>query len=158
MARGKKQLISKLKEQFIINYVLQEQKNATAAAIEAGYSEKTATQKASSLLKDEVVRTCVRVGELIKQELTAVNPENKINNDFVMKKRIEILNSSLQKIPKKVWDYDKREYVDNGGSVILDGNTACKVLNDIERSIADNVDDKVSEETINSLIEVLKKG
>lgn len=157
----KKATLSEKQILFITNYIMQENKNATKAAVDAGYSEKTAKQKACSLLKDGVVCACVCVGERLKQEFLQVNSKLKdengriVNNNYVLEKRLEILKSSLQKVPKKVWDYEKRKYVDDG-KVIVDGAVACKVLNDIERSLSALPDDEFNKKTIEEFYKILE--
>ncbi len=149
----KKVNLTEKKEKFIFAYARQEHKNATAAARQAGYSEKTAKQKASALLKDEVVASCVRVCEQFMREQKC---ENEVNSDFVLQKRIKILESCLQVVPKKVWDYEKREYTDNG-KVIVDPRAACMVLSDIEKSLPEESADKHSQEVLDKLFEILSK-
>lgn len=142
--------------------------NATESAIKAGYSKKTAKQQASRLLKDERVCTLIRTHEHIKaiveneekskqkKETNSASEEvEKINSEFVLKKRIEILKSAMERTPKKVWDYDKGAWVEDG-KVISNAKAACMVLRDIENSL-DESDKDLSEETIRDFIKALTK-
>ena len=65
-------------EQFIKEYILTGCKNATQAAINAGYSEKTADQQASRLLKNVKVRTAIQEQKKTDLKLFIKTKEQKL--------------------------------------------------------------------------------
>ena len=63
---------------FIKEYVLNGLKNASQAAIKAGYSEKTADQQASRLLKNVKVKTAIKEHQLKGEEDFIWSKEKKL--------------------------------------------------------------------------------
>lgn len=152
----RKDLLSDKCFSFILNFALQEEKNAAEAARQAGYSAKTAKQKANTLLKDKVVASCVRACELLIMQFKAEEVNQTVNKDFVLEKRLKILESSIEEVPKMVWDYNKRQYIQEG-MIMSDGKTACMVLRDIEQSMPEDKDDKHSAAVLQKLFEILSR-
>ena len=66
------------KEDFIKEYVLTGCKNGTQAAINAGYSEKTAAQTASRLLKDVKIRGAIKEYQKADLKLFIWSKEKKL--------------------------------------------------------------------------------
>lgn len=90
--------------------------NGTRAAIAAGYSSKTAKQKANKLLnsEDEYKKLGVTIGDLIRQrikELTQKKVERiEYTQDDVMRDLIEVKNRCMQKVPVMYFDKVDKEY------------------------------------------------
>lgn len=76
---------------FIKVYILGGMKNATQAAIDAGYSEKTADQQASRLLKNVKVKTAIK------------EHQEKVTNSFIWnkEKKLKILQDIMECATKK---------------------------------------------------------
>ncbi len=151
--KRKEKVLSEKQIRFIYEYLALEKENATEAARRAGYSEKTAKQKASSLLKDETLLACLHAHEQLKAIEKKVNS---IDENFVLNKRLDILEVSTRKIPVNVWNYSthKNEKV---GERCVDGRTATMILRDIADSIStktDNVDEKTFERLISVLQDI----
>lgn len=140
---------------FVYFYCSDVHKNGAEAARKAGYSEKTAKQKAASLLKDERVCALIHAYEQIKAVDTKVNPKSDINAQFILRQRIEILENCKKKVPKKVWDYDKHKSV-KIGEVMLDPKSAALVLRDIEASL-EGENSKWTDEQITELFDILSR-
>ena len=147
----KQKVLSEKQIKFIYEYLSDGKKNATAAAKRAGYSEKTAKQKASSLLKDKTLLACLHAHEQLKALEKKVNL---IDENFVLNKRLDILETSTRKIPVNVWNYSthKNERV---GERCVDGRTATMILRDIADSISTKTG-SVDEKTFERLISVLQ--
>lgn len=153
--RQKSGELTEMQIAFVYFYCNNKEKNGAESARQAGYSEKTAKQKAASLLKDEKVLTLIHAYEQLKALETSVNPKEEINAKYILNQRIEILENCKKKVPKKVWDYDKHKSV-KIGEVMLDPKSAALVLRDIEASL-DGDDSKWTDEQITELFEILSK-
>ena len=82
--------------------------NGTAAAIRAGYSEKSARQAAYKLLqREEIVEYKILIAKEAYEKIGIV-PE------VIALQIHEILQRCMQKKPVMEWDPDSREYVETG--------------------------------------------
>lgn len=140
---------------FVYYFLEDNKKNATEAARKAGYSEKSAKQKANALLKDSRIVACIRTHEQLKGFENKVNPKSDINAQFILQERIEILKNCKKKIPKMIWDYDTHKSV-KAGEEMIDPRSAALVLRDIELSLDDDKKNWTKEE-INELFTILSK-
>lgn len=133
-----KGVLSDKQIRFIFYYLQNGKKNGTDAAKKAGYSEKTAKQKAHSLLSSQDVLVCIRAHEQLKALDKKVNSDDdKIKNVdavFVLKERIKILEDCTKKVALTEWDYNthKAKVV---GEKMLDPRSASLVLRDIYDSL-----------------------
>jgi phage terminase small subunit len=93
-------------EQFAQEYIID--LNATQAAIRAGYSEKTAGEQGSRLLKN--VKVLTRIDEL-KQERAE---RNQLDQDWVLTRLRQISDRCVQAEPVLKWDYEERMLVETG--------------------------------------------
>ena len=93
-------------EQFCHQYLID--RNATQAAIRAGYSEKTAYSQGQRLLKN--VETLSRVRELQKEQAERLC----IDADWVILRLVEIVERCSQAQPVMMWDKGTKEYVPTG--------------------------------------------
>lgn len=113
MLKGKKERFC---EEYIIDY------NATNAAIRAGFSEKSAYNQGSRLLKNDEV--AARVREL--QEI--YNTERCFaNKDRVLKELWDTYEHASRAEPAMEWSFDEHRYVPTG-EYVFDGKTASKCL------------------------------
>ncbi len=102
--------------------------NGTAAAIEAGYKEKSARQQASRLLTNANIAAYVRILQLIAIEESGLSPE------YITRKRMEILDRCLQAVPVEQWDYTEGKKVPTG-KYIFDAKNALKALEALEKTV-----------------------
>ncbi len=89
-------------EEYILDY------NQTAAAIRAGYPEKSAAKKGSLLMKRPEIREYIR--ELQKERRERLC----IESDFVMAETLDLLKKCKADIPVMSWDYEKHKMVATG--------------------------------------------
>ena len=78
------------------------------AAIRAGYSEKTAAQQASRLLKKDPV--CKRIEELEKNICDSLG----LTAAWVVGKWMRIAERCMQATPVEVWNYETRQMEETG--------------------------------------------
>jgi len=79
--------------------------NATQAAIRAGYSEKTAAEQSSRLLKN------VKISALIQEMRDKRSTRTEITQDYVLRGLQEVAERCLQRVPVMKWDYNERQMV-----------------------------------------------
>lgn len=102
------------KEDFVKEYILTGCKNGTQAAINAGYSEKTAAQTASRLLKDVKIRDAIKEHQKVDLKLFIWSKEKKLQ--------------ALEKIIEKAIKEDEEKGMINMPSAIA----AIKVHNEMQ--------------------------
>lgn len=146
--------------QIAFAYFYGNEKNATQAAKAAGYSEKTAKQKANSLLKDERVCALIHAHEQLKAIEKKVNSKKeneKPDKAFVLKTQLEILTTSIKKIPIQGWAFDEKQkkmVQTVVGEKMVDAKAALAALSEISAGISEHKS-SVSEQTIKEFIDVL---
>lgn len=86
-------------EEYIIDF------NGTQAAINAGYSKKTAYSIASENLRKPEVQAYIK--ELIENR----SKRTKITQDEVVANIVEVMNRCMQKVPVMTYDKEEKEYV-----------------------------------------------
>ncbi len=153
--KTKSEEFTELQLKFVYFYCADENKNGAEAARKAGYSEKTAKQKANTLLKDKRIRALIHAHEQLKQIETQVNPKNEVNAQFILQERIDILQSCKRKVPKMIWDYNEHKSV-SCGEEMIDARSAALVLRDIEASL-DSEDSNWTQSEKDKLFEILSK-
>lgn len=79
-------------------------RDGNAAAIRAGYSERTARSKASHLLKEPAIRK--EINRLMKLQ----SKRTDITADKVLKNIVEIGDRCMQKFPVMIYDKVEKEY------------------------------------------------
>lgn len=113
MLKGKKERFC---EEYIIDY------DATKAAIRAGYSEKSAYNQGSRLLKNDEVAARVReLQEIYNKERCFAN------KDRVLKELWDTYEHASRAEPAMEWNADEHRYVPTG-EYVFDGKTASKCL------------------------------
>ncbi|MCL2548572.1 MAG: terminase small subunit [Symbiobacteriaceae bacterium] len=93
-------------EYFCQQYLID--RNATQAAIRAGYSEKTARTQAAQLLAKLSIRS--RVHELQKEQAERLC----IDADWTVLRFVELAERCMQITPVMEWDRASKEYVPTG--------------------------------------------
>lgn len=106
-------------ERFIDEYLID--LNATAAAIRAGYSEKTARViAAENLTKPNILaRITERKAELHKKA--------ELSQEWVLEKLKECVSKSMQEQEVEKWDYEEKSMVGTG-EYVYDSKGATKAL------------------------------
>lgn len=102
-------------EEYIVDY------NGRAAARRAGFPEKSAAKKASSLLRREDIREEIHRLQAERSERLCVQ------QDFVLSQALELLQKCTAAVPVMEWDYDTHEMVEKG-VYQLDSKGAVKCL------------------------------
>jgi phage terminase small subunit len=82
--------------------------NATAAAIRAGYSERTAQTQAAQTMAKPHIKARLQVLMDARAERT------EITQDFVLQNIVEIIERCMQKKPVQEWDPIAKEMIDTG--------------------------------------------
>lgn len=109
-------------QEYIIDY------NGTQAAIRAGYSETSAKQEASRLLKKEKILD--RVKELQADQVKRLS----ISQDFVVLQLLDTYRCCREAAPVMEWDYDAHELVETG-RYQFDSKGALKALEMIGKHV-----------------------
>ena len=113
MLKGKRERFC---NEYIIDY------DATKAAIRAGYSEKSAYNQGSRLLKNDEVAARVReLQEIYNKERCFAN------KDRVLKELWDTYEHASRAEPAMAWDANEHRYVPTG-EYVFDGKTASKCL------------------------------
>lgn len=113
MLKGKKERFC---EEYIIDY------NATNAAIRAGYSEKSAYNQGSRLLKNDEVAARVReLQEIYNKERCFAS------KDRVLKELWKTYEHASRAEPAMAWDANEHRYVPTG-EYVFDGKTTSNCL------------------------------
>lgn len=105
MSDDKKDLTDKQK-QFVLEYLID--RNATQAAIRAGYSVDSAKQIAHQLMQKEEIHSA------IQEQLKARSERTLIDGDYVLMVAKEMIDRCRQAEPVLEWDPDAKEYVKTG--------------------------------------------
>lgn len=135
MAKKKKsEEFTEMQLKFVYFYCSDEKKNGAEAARKAGYSEKSAKQKANTLLKDKKICALIHAHEQLKRIENEVNPKTKINSKFILEERIKVLENCKKSVPITVWDYETHK-MKEVGERMLDPRSATVVLRDIELNL-----------------------
>lgn len=95
-----------LQERFCAEYVIDY--NGSAAAIRAGYSEKTARAKASQLLKDS--RILAKISKFQEEQTRRLC----LSADWVVKELVETYKKCSEPVEVLVWDDVQRKKVPSG--------------------------------------------
>lgn len=122
-------------ERFVEEYMVD--LNATAAAIRAGYSTKTANRIGPQLL----VKTCI--AQAISEARAAQSKRVQVTADDVIKGFLKIATSGMQEIPKT--DFAGKQVVDRNGKPVwkmLDAMNANKSLELVGKHLGMFVDKK----------------
>jgi phage terminase small subunit len=98
--------LSEKHELFVMAYL--KNLNATEAAIEAGYSEKSARVQGSRLLTNADIRA--RIDELLERR----KEKMELDADFVIGRLLEISEMCMRAKPVMKWDYEERQLVETG--------------------------------------------
>lgn len=105
-----------------------------AAAIAAGYTEKSARNAATRLMKKEEVTARVRaIQKRAREELN-------IDDNWAVLKAIDVYNRCMQAEPVMKWDYDSHEMVETG-DYIFDSKGAMKALEFLRTMLGLGADD-----------------
>lgn len=104
MKKGKKKLTA-MQKLFCDCYLIDPKKHGTNAAIDAGYSVKTATVKASKLL------TKVNIQEYINKRKEKIEEFVEENQITIARKLVEIMDRCMQKVPVMVFDKVTKQMV-----------------------------------------------
>lgn len=102
-------------EEYILDY------NQTAAAIRAGYPEKSAAKRGSLLMKREEIRSYILQLQKERRERLC------IQGDFVMAETLDLLKKCKAGVPVMAWDYEEHEMVQTG-EFQVDSKGAVKCL------------------------------
>lgn len=100
--------------------------NGTAAARLAGYSEKTAAQQASRLLKNVNILAYTRVLQKLLLKQTGLSKES------VLLDLLEVKDRCMQAVPVKEWDYSEHAYKETG-EYMFDSKGAISSLDKISK-------------------------
>ena len=118
MEKADVQLTGK-EQHFCENYILTY--NATAAAIRAGYPEKSAAKKGSLLMKRPEIRAYIL--QLQKERRERLS----IQGDFVLAETLDLLKKCKADVPVLAWDYKEHKMVPTG-EYQVDSKGAAKCL------------------------------
>lgn len=105
-----------------------------AAAIAAGYAEKSARNAATKLMKKEECLAYIRaIQKRAREELN-------IDDNWAVLKAIDVYNRCMQAEPVMKWDYDSHEMVETG-DYIFDSKGAMKALEFLRTMLGLGADD-----------------
>ena len=105
----KKDKLTPKQQRFVSEYL--RSGNASEAAKAAGYSEKYAAQNADKLLKNTKVARAIEKGQERR------NDRLELEEDFELKKAIELLDMCMR--PKHVYDFDGNPRKDVDGNYVM---------------------------------------
>lgn len=105
----KKDKLTPKQHRFVSEYL--RSGNASEAAKAAGYSEKYAAQNADKLLKNTKVARAIEKGQERR------NDRLELEEDFELKKAIELLDMCMR--PKHVYDFDGNPRKDVDGNYVM---------------------------------------
>ena len=111
--------LTRKEERFCLEYAVDY--NGTAAAIRAGYAEKSAAKAACKLLKEH--RVLDRVRQLQKEQAERLC----LSSDLVVIRALELLDICLAAKPVIKWDYEEHAWVESG-EYQIDSKGAAKAL------------------------------
>lgn len=122
-----KSKLNHMQELFCYEYTVDY--NATAAAMRAGYSKKTAAVQGSKLLRNVNVLTRVRAIQSERVEKIA------LTSDSVILKLLDVYDRCMQATPVMEWDYDEHKYVETG-EYTFDSKGALRALELLGKHLA----------------------
>lgn len=105
-SEGKSKQLNDKQRRFVEEYLIDF--NGTQAAIRAGYSAKTARQQASDLLTKPDISRAIREG------MDKLSKKAELSAEWVLDNLRNVAIRCQQAEPVKVWDSEKREYVETG--------------------------------------------
>lgn len=103
-------------EEYILDY------NQTAAAIRAGYPEKSAAKKGSLLMKRPDIRAYIL--QLQKERRERLS----IQGDFVLAETLDLLKKCKKEVPVKEWNSIEHKMMPTGEHRVLDSKGATRCL------------------------------
>ena len=132
-------------ERFCREYIIDH--NGTKAAIRAGYSEHTAAQQASRLLKKPQIQE--RIEELEKDVCDALG----LKAAWVVQRLMTVVDRAMQAEPVKIWDPGARAMVETG-EYMFDSRGANNALEILAKHLGMLESKKVTVETGDTKIRV----
>lgn len=117
--------------------------NATAAAIAAGYSARSAASLASKLLETQGV---IEYRRKLEKKLF---DEMGISKEWIGRRLVEVVESCMEKVPSYRWNPETRKD-ERCGEKLLDANSAIRALHELtehmnfaegEQSAAESIED-----------------
>lgn len=144
-------MLNARQQAFVNEYARGGFKNASEAAVKAGYSAKTADRIASRLLKNVEVRDAVEALRQPAKEVAVVDAA------FVFRELKDLVITCGQKIP--VVDVTGEPMVDSEGEIIyrkLDPNGANTALKTLAQSLGMGKEQADKDQTIQALAETLR--
>lgn len=117
--------------------------NATAAAISAGYSARSAASRASKLLETPGV---IEYRRKLEKKLF---DEMGISKEWIGTRLVEIVQACMEKVPAYRWNPETRRD-ERSGEKLLDANSAIRALHELnehmnfadgEQSTAESIED-----------------
>lgn len=135
---------------FCEKYIECKGKGAEAARL-AGYSEKTAAQQASRLLKNVNILAYTRVLQKMLLKQTGLSKES------VLLDLLEIKDRCMQAVPNVEWDYSKHAYVETG-EFVFDSKGAISSLDKISKMCGFDGKDSDNEKNNKTEINIVITG
>lgn len=132
-------------ERFCYEYIIDH--NGTKAAIRAGYSEHTAAQQASRLLKKPQITE--RIEELEKDVCEALG----LKAAWVVQRLMTVVDRAMQAEPVKIWNPETRE-MEETGEYTFDSRGANNALEILAKHLGMLESKKVTVETGDTKIRV----
>ena len=117
--------------------------NATAAAIAAGHSARSAASRASKLLETQAV---IEYRRKMEKKLF---DEMGISKEWIGRRLVEVVESCMEKVPSYRWNPETRKD-ERCGEKLLDANSAIRALHELnehmnfaegEQSTAESIED-----------------
>ena len=117
--------------------------NATAAAIAAGYSARSAASPASKLLETQGV---IEYRRKLEKKLF---DEMGISKEWIGRRLVEVVESCMEKVPSYRWNPETRKD-ERCGEKLLDANSAIRALHELtehmnfaegEQTAAESIED-----------------
>ena len=132
-------MLTEQKKRFVEEYIKLKCKNATQAAINAGYSSKTARQQASALL------TTPDVQDYLKTQKAALRQDLQESFIFECKEAVDVMRQILQNPDAK--DKDRlaaaREFLDRAGFKPIDK----VVVSEVDPAVIDTIEKMVNDDS-----------
>lgn len=121
MAQVKKKKLTPKERQFVSAYLKDISRNATQAAITAGYSEKTARQIAASLLSK------VYIQEAIEVVIGRIEEKSLVDATYVIKNLREVAERCMEHVPAMEFDRVEKKLIQKTQAVIDEENNSREV-------------------------------